>query len=107
MIEKEFYEKWCPTAIPQGEHHELELLTDFTAFYKHPLHIHKNPITGKQFMCWTGHVPTITLARKVFEMWGVGMVYTMIHGLDFALKFTDSQEAFLVFMKEEYGIFLE
>ena len=85
FIDREFYEtslrkvlEWnnehpmdkCHYEIPQGGHCELELLIPINNGIEVPnVHIHLNPQTGKNFVCWTGSLPTISSAKSMFLDW--------------------------------------
>jgi len=106
FIEREFYEKNCPKGtIPQGDHHEIELLKPII---KRPattrLHIHVHPRTKKEYVCWTGSLPTIKAAQSLFRMWCVGTAYALTHDADFAPLYKGDVEAFLTLMEETYLI---
>ena len=85
-IEAWFYESESPEGIPQGVHHEMELLSGpwvRPGLTPTRMHIHPNRETGKKFVCWTGSLPSIELATVVFERWAVGTIYTITTGQDF------------------------
>lgn len=116
MIEPAFYKRWVPQAIPQGPHHELELLLEessdlaaITLRHQSPpkLHIHKHPETGKSYVCWTGSLPTVDLAQELFKMWSVGTAYSLVSGKDFSELFTSNIPNFIDLMGIKYGIWVQ
>ncbi len=88
-------------------HHEIEIITDCSGFeHSSKLHIHKSEKTNKPFVCWTSDIKTIADAEKVFRLWCVGTVYTLITGNDFATIFYEAktQDNYFKKMAEEYKI---
>ncbi len=106
MDPKEFYEKFCGS-IPQGAHHELELLTDLSTHpYQALIHTHWSARAGKRFVCWTGQLQTETQAISMFRIWCVGTAYTLKHGKDFGEEYVAHQTDFFEHMRQTFGIFI-
>ena len=81
MIGPQFYKRWCgPGTIPQGEHHELQLMkSEIVNWDVCAVHRHHNKKTRKFFICWTGPLPTLHEAKIIFQMWCVGNVYCYLY----------------------------
>jgi hypothetical protein len=108
LIEQDFYETDTHSGVPQGTHHEMELLP---GPWKRPglprTHYHANQTNGKEFLCWTGHLPKIELAMVVFERWCLGTTYTNETGKDFvpyAQKFAHNWDLVALNMQKDFGI---
>jgi hypothetical protein len=106
QIEEDFYETQSLAGVPQGTHHEMELMQEPWNRPGLPkLHIHLNPITRKKFVCWSGHLHTLDAAQLIFERWAVGTIYTMLTGKDFAPVVAPiGWDAFYSKLEELHGI---
>ena len=76
-------------------HFEIELVTEVWKFPNgEHIHYHRTP-EGRNFVCWTRHVPTLKAAEELFRMWCVGTTYTIVHGKDFAALHKDNFDEFI------------
>ncbi|MCE9540997.1 hypothetical protein K8R03_00370 [Candidatus Kaiserbacteria bacterium] len=102
------YIEWTPEkTVHIGVHHEMLLLASPVwgrRVPEVPIHIHKHPVTGECFVCWTPQVADLEQARKVFRWWCVGTVYAIEQSEDFAPLVGAHQDDFLEFMVNEFGI---
>ena len=104
LIEPEFYLKGGGSP-PQGKHYELELVTPVWQDVNAKLiHFHRSDRNGKNYVCWTGQLPTIKAAQGLFEVWCAGTAYTMATGNDFIPLFKGSGEEFLRLLETEHGV---
>ncbi len=105
---EKFYIPFRPEAnIPSFPHQEIEIISDLSGLeYSSKLHIHTSEINNKRFVCWTEDIKTIEDAKKVFRLWSIGSVYTLITGEDFAQVFYQAKthDTFLLKMASEYKI---
>lgn len=109
VIEAEFYQQTIEQ-IHEGVHHELQLLASpvwGSAQPDSPVHVHKNPQTGKSFVCYTHNIPTIEAAEKILKFWCVGTVYSIENDRDFSPVAGQHPDDFFQFMSSEFGIELE
>lgn len=87
-IEEEYYRKWRgDKSVPKGLHHEFELV-------KWPaitFHTHVHPTTGKRFVCWTGDLPKIEIARNLFRMWCLLEAWGHSYGRDYGTLVQEGQ----------------
>lgn len=105
LIDQSFYEQSSPDGIPQGTHHEIELLPG--SWERMPMHFHVNPITNRIFLCWTGHLPYIQNAVTVFERWCLGTAFSIVTGDDFLTyekKFNGDWETVAMELEKEFDI---
>ena len=108
LIEPEFYVRYSKAGVPFGDHYELELLeTPWLPEGAHSIHIHHNPHTNRNFVCWPSQLPTIKEAEQMFRVWCVGTAYTLIHGMDFVTLFEGDFMKFLNYMEKMCGIIIE
>jgi hypothetical protein len=118
-IEESFYLKWYGS-VHQGVHFEMEIYSQ--EILKHPLmdkkpsplHVHLSEKNGKQYVCWTGPVPTFQYALEMLKAWCVGTVYTMENGKDYATLFngrpdlkSDDFKGLCYFLDNYYNIEIE
>ena len=104
---EEFYKKWTG-GVHEGTHFEIQILSDMlinnktcpNLLHTHPSEKHKDEL----YVCWTGHVPTLTDAISVIKLWSVGSVFTLQNNKDFASLAYEKGENFLGFVKEKYTI---
>ena len=101
LIDSEFYEKFGQD-IPVGGHFEMEVIIPATK--PEGTHIHINPHTGRQFLCWTSRLATEADAWKIFLTWSVGTAYTLVSGKDFLPLAGRPTNEFLAFMDHDYRI---
>ena len=85
LIEPAFYTE----GVPVGGHHELEVLEPPLWNHAHVAHIHFHRVlaTGRNFVCWTGALPTLHAVETVLRIWCVGTAYTMHTGADFGPEY--------------------
>jgi len=105
LIDRSFYERFSPDGVPQGIHHEIELLPG--SWERMPFHFHVNPITNRIFLCWTGHLPCVEDAVTVFERWCLGTAFSIVTGDDFLTfekKFNGDWETIALELEKEFGI---
>lgn len=108
LIEPEFYTRYGKTGIPSDDHYELELVeTPWLPQGKHPIHIHHNTRSGRNFVCWPNELRTIEEAKDLFRVWCVGTTYTLIHGNDFVTLFEGDFKKFLNSMNKTCEIRIE
>lgn len=82
-LEENFYWNASKKAPPQGTHHELEVLAVPPKRDGVPMHVHKNPTTGRTFVCYVPRVPTVEDAKTMFTTWSLGTAYALVAGTDF------------------------
>lgn len=88
LIESDFYSRFGKTGVPTGDHYELELVdTAWLPPGKHPIHIHQNASSGRNFVCWPNQLRSIEEAQAMFRGWCVGTTYTLLTGNDFVSLF--------------------
>lgn len=106
LIEPEFYKNHSlKHEIPEGDHHEIEILEPALWKHEHAKKIHTHPIgTRRHFVCYTSALPTIKDVEAILRVWCVGTVYTMITGLDFGAEYARGQDSFHDRMRDEHGI---
>lgn len=46
-------------------------------------HVHTSLKDNNKYVCWTGHVPTKSIALLLTKMWCIGSVYTICYGDSF------------------------
>lgn len=101
LIEAAFYEKHG-SGVPEGEHHELEVMSP--AVWDHPhsahVHYHRTP-SGRNFVCWAGALPTMKKVQWVAMLWCVGTVYTMATGKDFNPEYGSEPKTFFERMRTQ------
>ena len=105
-----FYKLKSPAhKIPEFPHFEMELLTPvWEEVFAKKIHCHWSPKAKKHFVCWTERVHDIEWAKKIFNIWSIGTVYSILYGDDFASIMGERKEfeAFQEFMKQKYKICL-
>lgn len=106
LIESEFYTEHGE--LPQGTHHELEILGPELWNHDHSglIHFHRSSINGKYFVCYPRQIPSLTAMSEILNLWSVGTAFTMIHGTDFQRIYTGDQGQFFRLMKNEYHLTL-
>ena len=107
---KEFYLKWAGK-IHDGTHHEIQIVSDSLInnvdYVKKPSKLHIHPslkFPGEEYMCWTGHLPTIEVALKALELWCAGTIFTLENDKDFGVLFEEQGFRLLSFLESEHGI---
>lgn len=109
VIEPEFYQRTIDQ-VHDGVHHELQLIASpvwGSDQPDSPIHVHKNPQTGKSFVCYTLNLSTIEAADKILKFWCVGTVYSIENDQDFSSVADQHSDDFFQFMSSEFGIELE
>jgi len=113
QIEPEFYLKYSSAhKTHDGVHYEMEVLhtgLEGLEFFS-KIHIHSSLKNNKKYVCWTGHVPTKSMALLITRMWCAGSIYTIEKGEDFGCLFERhgldamSLEKMIKTLEEEYNI---
>lgn len=105
LIEHDFYIQKGTNGVPNGDHYELELVTTpWLKPGKNKLHIHQNPLSGRNFVCWPNQLRTIEEAQALFRVWCVGTAYTLFSGTDFESLFDGNFKKFIDKMNKEHKI---
>lgn len=104
-IEAAFYERWNG-GIHAGVHYELQLVMrpPVKAVEGASHHIHHNPETGVDFICYPGAMPDLRTAYRILEYWSVGVVYAIEQEKDFNDVLAEHPRDFLQFMANTYDI---
>jgi len=112
MDQKMFY-KAC-YRLPKFPHFEIEILTPvWEEIFARQILYYFSEKHNKYFIYWPFRIKNAEEAKKIFNIWSLGTLYTIYYGKDFveeiekAEKFFGKQEffpAFQKFMEEKYGI---
>lgn len=113
QIEPNFYIEYSSDhKTHYGIHYEMEVLytgLEGLEFFS-KIHIHSSLKNSKKYICWTGYVPTESMALSIARMWCAGSIYTIESGEDFVhlfdrhgLDFIDFEKMIEV-LKTEYDI---
>lgn len=106
IIDAGFYEKWVG-AVHDSTHHEF-LIVDVPSFEETGSnlgnHVYTRADTGQKFVCWTHQIKTLDMAATIFDMWCVGMIYSLENQKDFRDVASPHPEKFLEFFSEGFGI---
>ncbi len=88
---------------PQGEHHELEVLSPNLREHEHrkKVHMHQSLLNQRDFVCWTGHLPTLDEVRAVLPVWCVGTAYSMHTGRTFDSEYVKGSDTFVERMAKQ------
>ncbi len=75
-----FYMKYTKQA-PSMPHYEMEIITLPAEAKGRKFHIHL--VNDKQYVCWTGHVPSLEKVHMFFKLWCLGTAWTLLIKIDF------------------------
>jgi|GEM_PF-4370757 len=82
METESFYKKYRGKKdLPSLPHIEVEILNYQSKFFSSTLagsklKLHVHPVNEKHFMCWTGDLNTLEEAKKAWEKWCLGSVWS-------------------------------
>ena len=107
LLPESFYSTGDPPTIPEGRHHEMELIEAPAYGRVNPevaIHVYTLPGTEKHFVCWTMPLATVEAARELFDWWCLGTVYSLEHERDFAHLLDEHADDMPEFLKQKHGI---
>lgn len=108
QLDAETFYQQSGGVIPEGVHHELEIIwPDRSFFNAHKLHIHRCG-NGQLFVCYPRQIPTPQGAKDIFEIWCVGTMCTIVEKVDlntlFSQECEDDPNKFFAVASERHGI---
>ena len=93
--------------VPDGLNFELELVGTCGIDPK-ILHTHVSEKNGRPFMCYPHPIPSLERALELFEIWCLGAVMTLNHGVDMNTVFTQEcggdEAKFREMVARRYGL---
>lgn len=82
LIDQSFYEERGHRGF-EGQHIEIELLTDITAFRHADKILYHRNAQHRLFVAWPEHIPDVRSAKRIFDAWCAATVYTTETGINF------------------------